>query len=322
MSKIAVAIVNYNTREHLRSCLQSARPEGPAETFVVDNASSDGSAAMVAREFPRVLLRANGANLGFGAAANQAVAACRAPYVLLLNADTRLCPGALRALEAYLDRTPRAGIAGPRLVNARGGFEVSCGPFPTPFNTLLELSNTGRLLRVVPVLRRFYAPGWRDDRACRVPWVVGAALAIRREAFDAVHGFDESFFMYSEEIDLCFRLRAHGWQTHFAPAATIVHVGEASTEQQRVDMAVRSLTSTIGFYRRHYSHRRLRQLRFVLILAMVARLIRDGARLLGARAPSRRARLRDDMTIWRGVLRELRRGAAGAPSRHSSSLRP
>src|SRR5438105_1212065 len=125
MTKIAVAIVNYNTREHLRACLRSVMVEGPDEIVVVDNASFDASPTMVQTDFPAILLRANTANPGFGAAANQAVASCTARYVLLLNADTVLHAGALRALETHLDHHPRAGIVGPRLVNVDGSLQAS-----------------------------------------------------------------------------------------------------------------------------------------------------------------------------------------------------
>src|SRR5688572_17909236 len=120
MTAIAVAIVNYNTREHLRACLATVQLEAPSEVVVVDNASSDDSVEMVRTDYPRVMLHANRTNPGYGAAANQAVESCTAKYVLLLNSDTRLQSGALRALSTYLDRHPRAAIVGPRLENPDG----------------------------------------------------------------------------------------------------------------------------------------------------------------------------------------------------------
>src|SRR5258708_164207 len=132
MTPVAVVIVNHNTRNHLRACLASVRAERPAETIVVDNASDDGSAAMVKAEFPEVTVCANETNPGYGAAANQAVARTSLPYILLLNSDTRLQNGALLHLSSYLDRHTRAAIVGPRVLHPNGSLQPSCFPFPTP----------------------------------------------------------------------------------------------------------------------------------------------------------------------------------------------
>jgi GT2 family glycosyltransferase len=255
---ITVVIINYNTCQELQACLGSIKPEEAGEVVVVDNNSSDGSVEMVRSKYPWVMLHANKRNLGYGAAANQAIAKITAPYVLLLNSDTLFEQRALEALSCYLDQHPKAAIVGPRLANSDGTLQASCYPFPTPLDTFLENSNSavvlGRLIRrCVPGIRRLYLRTWPHDSARIVPWVKGAALMIRREAFSAVGGFDESFFMYFEDADLCYRLRNAGWEVHFAPVTTIVHVGGASTEQVRADMAVQLLHSTSLFYQRHRS---------------------------------------------------------------------
>jgi len=312
MSRIAVAVVNFNTREHLRNCLQSVILAAPSELVVVDNASSDGSREMVRTAFSQVPLYANERNTGYGAAANQAVKYCSAPYILLLNADTMLHPQALHALETYLDRHVRVGVCGPRLLYPDGRTQPSCFSFPTPFTMFLELTDLSRIPRRLPLV------GDRSRRsrtAHAVPWVMGAALALRRTAFDAVGGFDESFFMYSEEIDLCYRLRLHGWQAHFVPDARIVHAGAASTVQCRVPMAVRALTSTMCFYRRHYSHRQLVELKLILGATMIAKILRDGLRFGATRDQVRRKRLWEDMRIWARVL------GASVHREHSESVR-
>src|SRR5512142_327860 len=126
MNSIAIGVVNYNTRELLRACLQAALREAPSELLVVDNASSDGSADMVKKEFPDVTLVENERNLGFGAAANQVIAHSRMQYVLVLNSDTRVQPGVIPALSAYLDQNPHVAILGPRIVNADGSTQQSC----------------------------------------------------------------------------------------------------------------------------------------------------------------------------------------------------
>jgi GT2 family glycosyltransferase len=302
-TSVAVAIVNCNTREHLRACLRTVQLETPSELVVVDNASSDGSVEMVQVEYPLVLLLTNKTNLGFGAAANQAIAKCTAKYVLLLNSDILLQPGSLKALSTYLDLHPRAAIVGPRLVNTDGTLQASCYPFPTVLNTLFVNSRLGRLIRYVPILRNHFLPTWSHNHARVVPWVKGAALAIRREAIETIGRFDESFFMYFEEVDLCYRLAAAGWQVHFAPVTTVVHVGEASTIQYRTDMAVQLLASTFRFYRQYYSGSRLAALGLVLKIIVLARWINETVYLHVTRDKRKRARITADLAAWQRVLR-------------------
>jgi GT2 family glycosyltransferase len=280
---------------------------------VVDNASSDGSAEMVRAEYPWVTLHANKANLGYGAAANQAIASCTAEYVLLLNSDTLLQTGALMALSGYLDLHPRAAIVGPRLVEADGTLQASCYPFPTPLNTFLENSTSairlGRLIRHhIPLLRNSYLRTWPHTSARVVPWLKGAALAIRRAAFDAVGGFDESYFMYFEDADLCYRLTAAGWQIHFTPATTVVHVGGASTRQWRTEMTVRLLASTIQFYQRHASRLQLAEVVLIVKGLMLAKWIRGIACLYLTRNVGKRADIAADMAACRRVLFGRQRG--------------
>ena len=299
---MAVVIVNYNTREYLRACLATVLSEAPSEVVVVDNTSSDGSVEMVQAEYPDVTLHANKTNVGYGAAANQAIASCTAKYILLLNADTLVQPGALRALSSYLDLRSQVAIVGPRLVNSHGKQQPSCHPFPTPLNTLVHMSILSQLIDYVPFLRNRYHYNSSPIRAGAVPWVHGAALAIRREAFEAVGGFDVSFFMYSEEVDLCYRLHAARWQVHFAPVATVVHVGGASTIQRRTEMEVQVFASTMQFYRRHSSRISRTQVVAIVKGLMLARLIRDMLHRCLTREAVTRARLAADMAAWQRVL--------------------
>lgn len=304
MAPMAAVVVNHDTRELLRECLASLRAESPAELVVADTGSRDGSADMVRREFPEAVLLADGGNPGFGAAANRAVAACSSPFVLLLNADTRVGAGTLQCLARYLRRNPRAALAGPRLVNPDGSPQVSCFPFLGTFQLMLEKTPAARWLARVPALRNHWLLSCSGhDRPRVVPWVLGAAMAIRREAFEAVGGFDPSYFMYSEEIDLCYRLKTAGWEVHFTPVGLVVHVGGASTGQRRPEMAVRRVASSKLFYRRHYSRPRVLVLEAMIGAAMAGRLVRDRLRLALAREPEARSRLAEDLAVWRGALR-------------------
>jgi N-acetylglucosaminyl-diphospho-decaprenol L-rhamnosyltransferase len=326
MTPIAVAIVNHNTCQRLRACLASIKLEAASEVVVVDNASLDGSVEMVQADYPYVLLHANKINVGYGAAANQAIASCTARYVLLLNADTVLQPGALRALSTYLDLHPGAAVLGPRLAESDGTLQASCYPFPTPLDTFLENSTCaillGRLIRrYVPALRRLYLRTWPHHCARVVPWLKGAALAIRREAFDAVNGFDESFFLYFEDADFCYRLKAAGWEIHFAPVTTVIHAGGASTMQYRTEMAVQLLSSTVQFYQRHYSGIRVAQLLMVVKSLMLARWIGGTFRFCFTWDVTTRSKIADDVAASKRILLEhwpeqaslLARPSASAP---------
>jgi GT2 family glycosyltransferase len=247
----------------------------------------------------------NSANPGFGTAANQALADCPSPYVLLLNSDTRLTRGSLRAMATYLQAHPRAAIVGPRLINLDGTLQVSCFPFETPLYLFLHESMIGAWIRHLPVLREHYLPTWSHNRPRVVPWVMGAALAIRKAAFDEVGGFDESFFMYSEEVDLCYRLRKAGWQVHFAPVTDVTHVRYASTNQQRVAMSVWLYRSRMHFYRRHYSRWRLLLYKAVVTYVMVRGLALGQWQLRHLREKADRAMLEEDMVVQQRILSAL-----------------
>lgn len=303
MTGMAVVVVNFNTRELLRNCLASVLLEEPAEVVVVDNGSVDDSRALVRHGFPGVLLISDLRNPGFGAAANRGVAACRAPYVLLLNADTRLEPGALRALIDELDRHPQAAVVGPRLLETDGGPQSSWFPEPTPFNLLALNTFLNRLVRVTPGLSRRFRPVWgRDVPAGTVPWLKGAALALRREAFQKVGGFDESFFLYAEDVDLCFRFRHAGWEVRFTEAARVVHVEGASTRQVRTEAMVRFFDSLARLYRRYYPPAWRARLRRVVAVILLERLVRDTLKQAFTRDPARRQALATDARLWHRLL--------------------
>ena len=297
-----IVVINFNTREHLRACLASIRTQPVGRVLVVDNASTDGSAGMVRREFPWVELRANAANPGYGTAANQALAECQASYSLLLNSDTRLKPGAIVALTAYLEAHPRAGVVGPRLLNPDGSPQPSCYSFPTPLHVLLEESTLIRLIRRLPGVREWLPRTAQRRGNGAVAWVLGAALALRVEAFRQVGGFDETFFLYAEEIDLSYRLRQAGWETHFAADASVIHTGGASSSQQRGDMLVQFYASLVHFYRRHYTRWQLTQLIWIMKSIVLARWLRDAARRRLDRERPSAPWLAEDVSAWRRIL--------------------
>lgn len=278
MTSIAIVIVNYNTRQELYHCLDSIGRVDADEIIVVDNGSNDGSVEMVNISFPHVRIIANTTNVGYGAAANQAIESCHHDYLLLLNSDTILEGKTASLLREYLDQHPQAAIVGPRLHNPDGTLQPSCYPHPTPFNLFIEESLLVRLVAHLPLVRDQYLRTWSHDRTRSVPWVLGAAIAIRRSAFQSVKGFDPSFFMYYEEIDLCYRLCAQGWQIHFSPATTVVHLGGASTSKNYAEMQYRLYYSTKHFYHRHYAGWQLRLYHFAMLPIVAARFLRDAMR--------------------------------------------
>jgi GT2 family glycosyltransferase len=298
---LSTAVVSYGTREDLRACLAALAAEPRHPVIVVDNASPDDSAAMVRAEFPWVELVENEENRGYGAAANQAKGASSSKYLVLLNADVVSQPGALTGLARYLDDHPRAAIVAPRLLNPDGTVQTSCYPFLTPGHALVVMSGLNPLLsRIFPRARRHLATSLQT--AGRTPWVKGAAFAIRASAFDEVDGFDESFFLYGEEQDLCYRLAQAGWETHFTPAVAMTHIEGASSRGREATVNEHVFGSLIHFYRKHFSRGRLVRLRMVLAALMTARIVRDTLLLWRARDARKRTELRDSLSVWRRVL--------------------
>lgn len=240
---IAVVIVSFNTRALLQACLESLHSAGSELTiFVVDNASHDGSADLVATKYPYVRLIRLPDNLGFGAANNLALeqifAAELAPdsYVLLLNPDTVVHPGAVEQLAAFLDCHPRVALVGPRLLNPDSSLQRAAFRFPNLLTTALDLFPPGEVLP-----GRLYDSVWHGrypeehaaDEPFPIDYPLGACMLARSTALARIGGFDRRFFIYSEEIDLCYRLRRAGWAIWQVPGARVTHVGGASTSQFR-----------------------------------------------------------------------------------------
>jgi N-acetylglucosaminyl-diphospho-decaprenol L-rhamnosyltransferase len=309
---VTAAVVSYNTSDRLSRCLDSLETESLSSIIVVDNASSDGSAEM-ARRRPSVRVIANSTNGGYGAAANQALRAARTKYVLLLNADTEVRPGASRVLAEYLDAHPTAAIAAPRLENPDGSHQYSCFPFPGTIGWFCENGPMAALVRAIPSVRERSVTFRTSPHPRPVPWTLGAALLLRRDAVLEQGGFEESFFMYFEEVDLAYRLTRAGWLTHFVPDAVVMHVGGASTSKVRTAMLVQRFRSTREYYRRHATGATRAFWTTLLWARWSARLVRDSARLLITSHAGKRTALRHDISAWWSAL-FVRPGAAPKPA--------
>jgi N-acetylglucosaminyl-diphospho-decaprenol L-rhamnosyltransferase len=265
MCDLGIVIVNWNTRDLLRDCLRSVFASEGAISYrvvVVDNASTDGSAAMVSDEFPDVAVFANADNCGFGAANNQGLRALgfgpdspeeSAPrYALVLNPDTVLPPGALAAMVAYLDAGESIGAAGPKLVRLDGSLDRACRrSFPTPEVSFYRMVGLSRLF---PNSRRFgrYNLTYLDpDQETEVDSVVGAFMMVRRDAIERVGLFDESFWMYGEDLDWAYRIKQAGWKVMYNPRVTVTHVKRAASRQSKRAQA-EFFRAMLIFYRKHY----------------------------------------------------------------------
>ncbi len=298
MLDLGIVIVNYNTRDLLRTCLETVyASEGDVsfEVCVVDNGSTDGSAAMVAETFPQVRLIANPDNRGYPAANNQGLRAFGFPdaadaprFALLLNPDTELPPSALREMVAFMDAHPDAGVAGPKLVRRDGSLDLACRrSFPSPEVAFYRLIGLSRLF---PRSRRFgrYNLTYLDpDRMSEVDAVVGAFMMIRREAIRQVGLMDETFFMYGEDLDWCYRIKAAGWRVYYNPAVTVLHIKRASS-RRNPRARVEFWRAMSIFYRKHYAHQTPLPVHLLIETALRLRTAWEAFRVRGE--PGRRER--------------------------------
>jgi N-acetylglucosaminyl-diphospho-decaprenol L-rhamnosyltransferase len=305
--ELSVSVISYRTPVLLKQCLEALEAERSSvdlDVTVVDNASGDGSADMVADQFPWARIIRNRRNVGFGAAHNQALRRATGRYWLVLNSDAAPRPGALRVLVDFLEANPRVAVAGPRLRYPDGTVQPSRRRFPTVATLFVESTQIQRFIPRNLVLQRYYLADRSDDEPQEVDWLVGACLCVRAAAAAEVGLFDESFFMYSEELDWCRRFRAAGWRVAYVPSAEVVHLEGGSS---RLDLVARDrmfqaskLRYTAKWHGRWVAH----ALRAYLVLEYVARGMEEGLKLaLGSRVPERRARLR---VIGRGLRATLR----------------
>jgi GT2 family glycosyltransferase len=279
MPSLAIVIVSYNTRDLLRDCLRSIAASGAScapEIWVVDNASRDGSAAMVHAEFPHVHVIATAHNGGYAYANNLALreitgdAGCgmedgstsqssiphpaSPDYVLLLNPDTIVPPGALDALVAYLEMHPGVGVCGPRLLLADGSLDLACRrAFPTPAVALYRMLGLSRLFPRSPRFGRYNMTFLDPDTEAEVDSVVGACMLVRGTVVREVGLLDETYFMYGEDLDWAYRIKQYGWKIMYVPGV-IVHHYKRMSSRQRPFQSIRAFYDAMRvFHRKHYA---------------------------------------------------------------------
>ena len=286
---LGVVIVSWNVKNLLDDCLLSLREEldraeMPADTWVVDNASADGSAEMVRERHPWVHLHASAENLGFVRGNNlileqlrqqEATTDCCADFVWLLNPDTTIQPGALATLLQFFEEHPRAGLVGPQLLNPDGSVQTSAFRFPDLLQPLFDLGWLPQRFYYTRFNGR-YPESNTGGQPFRIDHPLGAAMMARSAAIQQVGLLDPQFFMYCEEIDWAWRMRKAGWESWLVPDATVVHYSGASSKQARPQTTAHLWESRARLYRKH---------RGPLTRAIVATLVRSTFSKIAAETP-------------------------------------
>jgi N-acetylglucosaminyl-diphospho-decaprenol L-rhamnosyltransferase len=315
---LSIVIVSWNVRDLLRRCLQSVVTETQpspddgvfrigdweVEILVVDNASTDGSSEMVRDEFPQIRLVANDENRGFTAANNQGLALSQGRYLLLLNPDTEIVGDALAAMIGYMQANSEVGALGPRLLNPDGSPQSSRRRFPTFATALVESTVVQEWWDDNRILHRYYMADIPDDAIQPVDWVVGACLLVRRQAYEQVGGLDEGYFMYSEELDWCRRIKGAGWEIVYLPTATIVHHEGKSSEQVVPARHIYFQSSKVRYFRKHHGAFQAEMLRWFLLLTYAYQAARESLKwLVGHKRPIRAERVSAYHQVLKSGLR-------------------
>lgn len=251
---LSITICSWNTVVDLRACLESlraAKDEANFEVIVVDNASEDGSADMVAEEFPEFVLERQFTNLGFTGGHNLAINVARGHTVALLNSDTVVHPDAIRAITQFMREDPNVGIVGPKLLNPDGSLQMSCRRFPNPVAAAFRNTWLGRMFPNNKFVRDYLMADFEHDKTCEVDWVSGAALFINRNVIDRIGVLDDKFFMYCEDVDYCKRAWDAGFKVVYLPTAVITHAIGKSSDQVPNRMIARFHLSMLRYYRKH-----------------------------------------------------------------------
>ncbi|MCL4395260.1 MAG: glycosyltransferase family 2 protein [Chloroflexi bacterium] len=275
MTELGIVVVNYNTRERLRDCLQSldANRGVAFETYVVDNGSSDGSAALVRENFPHVHVIASPTNGGYSYANNLGLRSILSlepapPFVLLLNPDTVLPPDALARVIEFFRTHPDAGIVGPKLVMSDGKLDLACRrSFPSPQIALYHILGLDRRFPSSRRFARYNLTFLDEDSTAQVDSVVGAFMMVRARALEQAGLLDETYFMYGEDLDLALRIKQRGWKTYYYPAVQVLHVKRAASRGS-ARAQYEFWRAAYIFYRKHYASQTAFPLRAAIVCGL------------------------------------------------------
>lgn len=270
---LSIVTVNWNTCNELRECLKSISDTNNinVEIIVVDNASSDDSAAMVKSELPMVKLIENNENSGFAKGSNMGISISRGRYVLLLNPDCVVSKGALEALVKFGDENREAGIFGLKVLNSDGSIQHSCRKSPTFGAILFRNAVLSRLFPNNPYTREYLLASWSHDSVIEIDWVSGAALVMRRELIDDIGMLDERFYMYCEDMDLGYRARKAGWKVLYFPDAVVTHAKGRSSDKDPNRMIIEHHKSMYKYYAKHNTDKYSCILKYIVYLGLAFR---------------------------------------------------
>jgi N-acetylglucosaminyl-diphospho-decaprenol L-rhamnosyltransferase len=269
MPDLEAVVVTYNALPHLERCLESLERY---DTIVVDHGSTDGTLELVRERFPRMRL-VEQENRGLGAGWNRGLQETSAPFALVLNSDAWLVDQAGERLLAFAEDHARAGFVAPRLLNTDGTLQPSVRAFPTPWRLATEYLFLRKLAPRSKALNAFYGAGFAHDEAREIDFAKAAAFLLRRAAFDEVGGFDEEFFLFSEETDWCYRARLKGWDSFFYPGAEVVHVGGASWRRESATLYREQVRGHLRFLAKHEGRRTADRARRVLLAGLRLRSV-------------------------------------------------
>lgn len=293
MDLFSIIIVNYNSRELLSRCLNSISINSnqvTSEVIVIDNNSQDDSVSYLHKSYPGIRLIENNKNVGFGKACNQGIKIARGKYIILLNSDCEIFTNTLSQLKHLTEGLipkDRIGIIGGKLLNPDGTLQFSYGRFPTVFSTILDLFKP-------PERRKVQVSGY--DIPHYVDWVTGAFMIINRNIFTEIGYFDENYFMYYEETDLCFRAKARGWQILYDPLSQVMHKTPHSTKKENIPLFIQTeiRKSHLYFFRKNRSYLSY----FIIFLASFSLLVLKWCRFVFQNAEKRKQTSALISVIW------------------------
>jgi hypothetical protein len=305
MIDLSIVVLNWNVRDLLERCLASLRSDRYIlEIIIVDNASRDGSVAMVREKYPQVIVMANTENRGFTGGNNQGIEASHGRYVMVLNPDTEVLGDALDRFVDYLDRQADVGALGPQLLNPDRSIQSSRRRFPTLTTAFFE-STWLQSLAPHGILTHYYMDDVPSDHTHEVDWLNGACTVFRREALERVGLYDEkNFFMYSEELDLCRRVKEAGWKIVYLPEAQVVHYVGQSSDQAVAARHIHFQTSKVHYFRKWEGAFRANLLRVFLLSQYVWQIGLESAKgVLGSKRDLRKQRVK---VYWQVVRTGLK----------------
>ncbi|MFA6271794.1 MAG: glycosyltransferase family 2 protein [Patescibacteria group bacterium] len=252
--RISIIIVNHNTKQLLKDCLDSIKVQNQnneTEVVVVDNASSDGSGDMVNKYFPEVKLIQNDFNVGFGAANNQGARIASGDFLLFVNSDATLQKNALIEIEKSMANTENAGAVGFKIINRDSSLQPSCGSFPTLLNLLTETLFLDRSIQLKSNYHIRKSGVYQNEFS--PDWVSGSCFIISKQLFNKVAGFDDKFFLYVEEVDLCYRIKKNGYRNIYFPIEMVVHNNRASSISKNTAI-IFTHHNLIHFFKKHHGN--------------------------------------------------------------------